>query len=265
MNDLKTTGGCGVRAAGLAAMLLLSGAASAQVTLLSDDFEAYAPGSNLVGQNGWVSQYGPGLRVGRPGTNLPTQVLDGHLFPGSSAQAAIARLFALPIDPSKITALQIDVHTVDAFSSDNSFFGFDVGGGPDNFVLDGALWAADRITGWRLNVEGLIGLPYGSAPQLVAGGFGTAVKLGIVVDGVANEVYGIYDFGVGWQQTAHFAITPAQIASITGVGIEVDHRFGRTSIEYDNLLVQSVPEPSTYALWLAGIAGLGLMRARRRG
>ncbi len=39
-----------------------------------------------------------------------------------------------------------------------------------------------------------------------------------------NEVYGIYAFGAGWQQTPHFAITPAQIASITGVGIDADRR-----------------------------------------
>jgi hypothetical protein len=77
-------------------------------------------------------------------------------------------------------------------------------------------WQADTVggfRGWRFVVS------VGGSSNLfsVPGGFDRRVVMSIVLDGVANEVYGLYDFGGGFVQTPHFAVTDAQLADLNAV------------------------------------------------
>lgn len=92
--------------------------------------------------------------------------------------------------------------------------------------------------------------------------------MSIVVDGVANEVYGVYDFGSGPLQTPHYAVTDAQIATLNEVGVEFDFR-GTLGPELDNLRVfddvaSAVPEPGTALLAAASLGLLGFARRPRQ-
>ena len=120
---------------------------------------------------------------------------------------------------------------------------------------------------WRFEAGQLTG---GSNGFVVLGVYDTPVKMSIVIDGVANEVYGVYDFGGGALQTPHYAVTDAvtdaQIATLNEVGVEFDFR-GTLGAELDNLRVfdnvaASVPEPGTALLVDASLGLLGFARRR---
>lgn len=87
------------------------GSVAAEV-IFSETFEAYAPGSNLVGQGGWVGQFGPNdLRVG-PGTGLSTQVLDGALDIATAEQSYAGRQFDTALNPGIKTTLLADAFAI---------------------------------------------------------------------------------------------------------------------------------------------------------
>lgn len=243
-----------------ASILSLSTCIAQAATLVSESFEGYLAGSNLVGQGGWVNvagYSGAGLLVG-PGSLLSTSVLDGQLVPGGGI-SAIARSLDNAIDPATITTFSADAYAASLASGHNSFIGLMSGG---SFA---ATWSANNtIPGWLLDVSTATGLSFSTVRQDIPGGGAMPIKLGIVLDGMANEIYGIYDFGAGLQQTAHFTISTNQIAAISGIGVGVDFRFGSNQIEYDNLVVQSIPEPANVILMSLGLAVVLLSNLRRR-
>ncbi len=90
----------------------------------------------------------------------------------------------------------------------------------------------------------------------VQGGYDQAVTLRIVLNGLTNEAFGLYDFGGGFVETPHFAVTQLELAALNTVALYVDHRTPNGGMEVDNLIVTSaVPEPST--ILLAGTTALG--------
>jgi hypothetical protein len=94
-----------------------------------------------------------------------------------------------------------------------------------------------------------------------------AVRLEVVVDGVANEVYGRYDVGHGLFETPHFGVADSDISDASKVSISQDFR-GTFGAEFDNILVATqvaaIPEPSTYALVLSALVALSIGRIRRQ-
>lgn len=235
-------------------------------TLFQEDFENYAVGSNLSGQGGWGPDhaYGGALNVGN-GTFLPGKVLNG-LDRTNSTENLSARPLGFALDPSRITTLAFD-----AYAHNPDYYQITVIGLGNlngiNFEVGGPNWIGSYRDGWYFDARGFLANP--SALFIALGGKDTPVKMSIVVDGVANEVYGVYDFGGGGQQTPHYAVTDAQIATLNEVGIEFDFRNGKTAAELDNLRVfdnvaSAVPEPGTALLASVSLALLGFARRPRQ-
>jgi hypothetical protein len=254
--------------AGLFASPVLAG------VLYQEDFEAYAVGSNITGQGGWVPDYAySAINVGN-GAHLPTKVLNG-LLPTNDQQNYSARPLGFSLDPDAISTLSFDAYAVNAggVHTHNALIGI----GDSSIMLfnsGGIYWAVERVGGgpdyhWAFFASSLTGTST-DIYNLPAGGYNTAVAMGIVIDGVANQVYGIYDFGAGPLETPRYAVTDAQIATLDELGVEVDFRYsyaGYVGPELDNLLLSEtgggqVPEPST--LSLAGLGAVAGFVARRR-
>lgn len=238
-------------------------------TLFQEDFEAYAVGSNITGQGGWVSDYTfSEINVGN-GAHLSTKVLNG-LAPTNDQQNYSARPLGFSLDPDGITTLSFDAYAVNAGGvyTHNALIGLG-NSGLAQFNTGGVYWAPERVGfgpdyHWLFVASSLTGAG-SDIFSVPAGGYNTAVAMSIVIDGVANEVYGIYDFGAGALQTPHYAVTDAQIATLDELGVEVDFRYsyaGYVGPELDNLALSQVPLPGAGLLLLSALVGLGWARGR---
>jgi hypothetical protein len=223
--------------------------------LFTEDFESYAPGSNLVGQNGWVEALGGGsLLTVANGTLLPTQVLDGFAIGGGENMAK----HAVPINPSAITTLRFQAYATTAGPTHNSEVGFTSSG--FGFGQPFAAWESSLLSGhpWEFDAAG-------NRFFVQQGGYDRPVSLEVVIDGVSDALYGRYNFGGGFIETPHVSVSPAQLATLNGVGLFVDHR-GYPGMEIDNLRIfdsRRVPEPASLLLLGSGVAGLVWLRRRQ--
>ncbi|WP_300340871.1 hypothetical protein [Accumulibacter sp.] len=252
-----------VAASAIAASLVATPVAA--TTLFQENFEVYAVGSTVTGQGGWVPDYvNSTLNVGN-GTFLPTKVLNG-LAPTNGGQNFSTRPLGLGLDPNLITTLSFDAYATSG-GAHNALIGL-AETTILNFAESGPYWQLDLSgpggRGWRFYAGNLNGTP-GDFIHLV-GGYNTPVKMSIVIDGVANGVYGVYDFGGGPLQTPHYAVTDAQIATLNEVGVEFDFR-GTLGPELDNPRVFDnvsavVPEPGSALLVAAPLGLLGFNRRR---
>jgi hypothetical protein len=235
--------------------------------IFSENFESYAPGSNIVGQGGWVADPAVPSSVGtvNPGTFLPTKVLDGRAPTGPGQQNIVNH--ELSIDPNAITTLTFDAYasTIPTASRNADVFFRQAGSGTNQ-----ALWhteTAAHLGGpkWSLIVDAGFHVTFD-----VPGGYDTPVRMGIVLDGIADEIYGLYDFGGGFLETPHYAVDPARLAMFDTVQILADHRSGVNGMEVDNILVvdnNAVPEPASWLLLTIGACGSAwvVRRAKSRG
>jgi hypothetical protein len=251
----------------VAAIAGFAAAPATATTLFQEDFEAYAVGSNITGQGGWVPDYvNSTLNVGN-GTALATKVLNG-LDPTNGGQNLSARVLASALDPNRITTFAFDAYATSAAAAHNAGIGFG-NNSTQNFLLSGPHWLPELFGAggrrWSFDAVNFTGRPTDFID--VPGGYDTEVQMSIVVDGVANEVYGVYDFGSGAHETPHYAVTDAQIATLNEVGVEFDFR-GTRGPELDNLRVfdnvsTGVPEPRTLLLFAASLGLLGFTGRRR--
>lgn len=240
--------------------------------LFSENFESYADNSNLFGQGGWIGENtGPNeiLRVGN-GTYLTSIVAaqrgDADIFNISYARHALSSA----LNTTQITTLSFNAYgTTDSFESWNSALG--VSRQTDTLTYGPvASWAAQQ-GGWDLDLRAITGNPGNSSyyfADLVP--HNIPVVFEIVIDGPAGEVYGRYNpNGAGFTETAHYAISPTMITSIDAVTLQIDYQTngGRGVAEFDNISVQAVPEPSTYAMLfgLAALVGAGIRRRHKQG
>jgi len=241
-------------------VLLICPSAFAAISF-SEDFESYAGGSNLSGQGGWA---GDTMYVGS-GTYMSGSVLDGRDDIGSNIFSSSRNDLGETLDASGITTLKFD-----AYATSNTPITHATGVGLDNAAGGSSVvWFTGRdnatgLLGWSFELSGLLDT---STYVRYAGGYDDVVTMGIVVDGIANEIYGIYDFGSGGTgETPHYSVTDAQINELNAAVIYVDYRPPTTSTylgetyaggEFDNITV--IPEPAT-----ALLLGLGGMVFRRR-
>lgn len=222
---------------------LLSFPAGALGTVrFEEDFESYAPGSNLIGQNGWAGS-GPGgfsSMIINPAPYLGTQALDGRDAAGSG-WIMYAGHAVDPLSADEVTTLQIDAYATTAPATINSGIGIGNEPAPDgnNFFNSFAMaWSVNAATGsWYFDTRAL-----GGGIEGVAAGIDEAVTLQIVIDGPAGEVYGVLDGAVsGRHETARTAISPAVIAGLDAVALHIDKSTVRTGAEFDNLILSSEP------------------------
>jgi hypothetical protein len=248
--------------------LLSAGLVHGQV-LFTENFESYADNSNLFGQGGWIGENtGPNeiLRVGN-GTYLTSIVAaqrgDADIFNISYARHALSSA----LSTTQITTLSFNAYgTTDSFESWNSAFG--VSRQADSLSFGPvASWAAQQ-GGWDLDLRTITGNSGNYFNELVP--FNIPVVFEIVIDAPAGEVYGRYNpNGAGFTETAHYAISPTMITSIDAVTLQIDYQTNgsRGVAEFDNISVQAVPEPSTYAMLfgLAALVGAAIRGRHRQG
>lgn len=243
------------------AAILFAGAAQVSAdTIFSEDFEAYAPGSFLVGQGGWVRHPAAGsgnIRVST-GTNLPSKALDGTNGPDSN-QHILQHALPSAIDPSLVTILSFDSYA-GSLASHNSGV---LLAGEDSFNKIG--WTPDIVRQeWRLYITLGSLVQFWHVPGGAAANYFRPGYFEVVLDGVANEVFGRYDLGSGLLETPHYGVTDSELAVLSRVQIDQDFR-GVRGVDLDNILVQTqvVPEPGTYALLATVIVLLAASRVRR--
>ncbi|MBI1787008.1 MAG: hypothetical protein HYR60_05570 [Acidobacteria bacterium] len=246
----------------LSVVLLAAASASRSSanTLFFEDFEAYAPGSFLVGQGGWIrnpAASGPGNVRISASAHLPTHVLDGT--PTDTLQQVLWHDLSSALDPSLTTVLSFDAYAP-SLASHNS-----------GIVLIGG---GSRI-GWYINIATNAWEFYESAgsfhawdiPGGVAANYFRPIHFQIVFDGAADQVYGRYDLGAGFLETAHFALTDSVHSALSRVELLEDFR-GTYGAEIDNILVAtqgaSVPEPASLAFVITSLVCCALGRVRWR-
>jgi len=219
-----------------------------------EDFESYAPGSDLVGQGGWTFA-GPPHQTVSPrvnlGVGLSTQVMDGHSFVGGTGGSRFVRELPSGIEFSSRAALTFDAF---AFSAGPPTQAWTMGFAADPVDNPGAVyWAAIVVPGEPRWV--LVG-PNGLVVESVAGSssFDRPIQLGITLDLASSEYWGTYDVGAGPIETGHHAITSGGIAALQYLQGYLYFPSGDASRggELDNIRLRiTVPETET---WLGGMA-----------
>ena len=242
----------------VAAPVLLFGASlRGDITFFSDNFESYAPGSNLAGQGGWT---GCGTIPINTSSSLPTQVARVDLGSAAGCSGAktgfawIDHTFSGNIGANAVTTLSFNAYAPNESHNTNVFLS-DAGGTNVNGIdLDTDFF----LPGWQLI---LYKNGNGSAHINIPGGTGMPVSFEVVVDVPNQDVYAIYDFGSGPQTSATLSLvgdtTLSQWNTLSLVG---DYRFGLPQGQIDNLsLTQTptaAPEPNFVMLLGAGIAAM---------
>jgi len=259
----QTTRMRGVVCAFLALTLLMfgSGASGDPVTLLFDDFEAYAPGTGIAGQGGWYA-FRPDQApiIVSTGSGLGTLVLNGGIRTGDGSYTDPNYPFVLhslsgPLIASGISTLSADAYAFSSYRSHGPGVGFFSADGGSYFGWE-AVWYLDPggTPKWGFSGAGIGWI------SVFPGGFDQPVSLEVILDGLAGEVYGRLTHSAGSYETAHVAITPSQLASLTEVAIWEDYRDSLyLGAEYDNVRVTTAAAVPAVSEWgLAAMAALML-------
>ena len=207
-----------------------------------DNFNSY--NGPLNGQGGWT---------GSPDIPVLKGVVDGTKDPGTGMFEIVDHPISAPGNGANLQLLfnafaysqSIDGH----MASHNSQLGLYMAGLNSSYgvgwVVDNGIAAASDGSPphWEFDTRPLGGNIFPLTPQT---GFDQWVTLGIVVDQANMQVYGVYDFGQGLQETPAIHVTPTQIAAIRDVEIQEDYRFPTFFLgaKYDNVSV-SYPAQSS--------------------
>lgn len=249
------------------ASLLAGGALFAScacaAALLEDDFEAYAVGSTLQGQGGWVGHWDP-VRIGDSALmgGQPSRVLDG-LTSGRLGHGYGSALHGFEA-PAGRYALSFDAF---AYDTRNTWGGLSsLSEGSQTRVDTGVFWLV--YDGWHLLIReaGVVVADH----VMDATGWG-AVHLSITVDPVSRQVFGVFDDGIA-RSTPTFQVSAHFVDALDGVNFGVDYRNREPSypgLQVDHVrvaTVSAVPEGGTRGLMLAGALVLaGWLRRRAPG
>ncbi len=194
-----------------------AGTATAPVFPEDGDFQSLASG-NLSGQDGW---YGDDVPVQQGIVNEQVVPVDSNGNPIEAFQGS-SENFTVPAGTAQIV-LTFDTL---AFSSTTTSH---VRSNNDGVALGGGYelgWVpVTNTTGqpfWEFDVRVFTGNP--QALQELTGGFDQWVQLGVVADFADDEVYGIFNFGSGWQMTQPYTVSAAALATLTAVSIVADYR-----------------------------------------
>ncbi len=206
--------------------------------LFEEDFESYASGSSLVGQNGWTRILSPSATapiIITPGAGLSSQVANGHLNPGTGTEGTADKLLSGPLNPSGITILSYDAfafsagpqtHNTELSISDRTIFS------RYGWLYFGT-FNANCPGGWIWVNGGL---------DCFVGARDEAVKLEVIIDGTTNEAYGRLHHSGGVFETQHEAISTTQIMALDTIHMYQDYRRPSSYLgaEFDNIVVTTV-------------------------
>ena len=255
----------------LALTVCLNNTAFATVTLFFEDFESYAPETELMdGAPGWFRLPGSnptGVLYVRNGQGLSSQVADGYTYPGFGTQVVAMHQFNVPGNVSQMS-LSADAYAY-SFSSASGVRSHNFNlylTNNDASTVFGWTWAtsgdANCSGGWHFNGNTL-GVPTPSKCYNAPNAVDSAVNLEVLIDFQNSTVQGrINHSGTTPFETDVFSVAPSLLADLgyfhSYTAYQGDHDYNGG--EFDNLLVtaeltQSVPEPMSLVLLIAGIIG----------
>lgn len=244
--------------------LACAGTAVASAAIFTENFSGFANG-NVDGQGGWSSASGMSVRTDGM---LPGSVLSGLLDVTSDGVRWASHGVSL-VGESGTIVLGFDVFGLVANISDGEYsHNSGAGLGFDGTSI-AAGWTAYEGLGYRFDATGLAG---GGASEIKFGGMQDLAHLEVVIDRVAGEVFGRYEYVGGVTgETTHFSIV-GNVDLLTSLTVKQDQNLTvapqfYTGVDLDNFSLvanpTSVPEPFTLGLSVAGV-GVVLRKLRRR-
>lgn len=248
--------------------------------IFSEDWSSHSADGQVAGTNGWTGGY---ININSSSQFGGANVLDGNdSTGGADAMTTTQRALDNPLSGSgQIYTLSFDIYAQTTGNpSGNTFMGFGSSSSEDNFLHSGVGWgavyegSASNSTEYSFDARSITGDPNNYV--WVEGPFDQIVNLRIIIDGIAEEVYGQYDFGNGLVDTQRYSLTAAQIGSIDEVVSFTDHRsaisgdpwsstpFGSrySGAQWTNIQVSAIPEPSGI-LYLGLFFGAWIFKRRR--
>ena len=241
--EIKRTGRGGLVPAFLALLVLMfiSVVSNAQVTLFSDDFQAYTQGTGIAGQGGWYARNPSQAPIlVSTGSGLGSSVLNGGIRTGDgnytdANMPVVLHSLSGPLSAGGISKISIEAYGFSNYRSHAAGVGFASADLGEIFY-----WVADwyghprETPKWTFAGTGV------GDNSIFSGGFDQRITLEVIVDGAAGEVYGRLTHSGGSYETTRFAITPAQLSSLTEVMIFEDFRDSLyLGAEFDNINVSS--------------------------
>lgn len=196
----------------LTVALVLTGSVSLSALAaisFSQDSGSYAGESNLSGQGGHVGD----------GTYLNSNVPDARNGIGISIISLPNNAFGETLNTSEITVLNFD-----AYATSGTPLTHSTAVGPDNTSGSiSVVWSTLKQFSWAFDASGITGSS--SDFQLVSDHYNSPVSMSIVASRIANEVYGLYDYGSSLTgETIRYSVTDAQIQELNAAMIYVDYR-----------------------------------------
>lgn len=225
-----------------------------QPHVFMDDFEdstdaGYSPGALLQNQNGWNVTPGPIVPLGAANPDFSGQFLDGPAAANGPSATFYTNSAGMTegLDPNGVYSLSWD-WKLDS-TSHNQTFGFVGDGFAPGEVRNVAWYALDDAGKVQLLFE-----PDGTQQVIdvpMTFPFADPKEFTIVVDGVANELYGTID-GV---ETARWTITDAQIADLQMLQLFTDNGPSRRFPQTDNVRLEATLPGPPSAVDVMTIAG----------
>jgi len=218
--------------------------------IFAENFEAYAQGSNISGQGGWV---GNDIRVG-VGNGLGSKALDGGIYvspPGYMPSFTVNQFAPGGLSQSHLYVLTFDAYARQ-WSHDAGVYFY----APTHYDqgLSIGWWVVGTIytnvpLGWMFDARGLTGDENALQPMGIA--VDRPVTLQVVLDPANGRAWGVADFGSGTVTTNQIYFDPSRVSGITGVIAHMDFRgLDWLDAELDNIVVNAdVPVGVTESTW----------------
>lgn len=248
----------------VSAALLVLASSYAQATIyLNDNFNTYSDG-NLVGQGGWAQQ-------GSTTTN-PIQVVGGKVVLGTTGQDANSAFTGGSAPATAGTSLYtvFDLTITSVQTAGDYFLHLSDTAGSISFY-ERIFAKSDGAGGFFLGLVDTSGTgstpTYGTTSLSLNSLYNVTVAWNFVA-GANNDTFAIYVGGASSPYLTH-TWTSTSIAEPTSIGAANLRQGAPASapgVTIDNLIVTDVnpiPEPSTYAMLLAGV-GLVFWTLRRK-
>lgn len=235
---------------GLSLLLLLALASPAAAeTLFSEDFESYALGSNLTGQNGWFTQYGTAPLNISSGGALGGQWADalGDAAPGNLASHE--HLLSRNLDPSEETVFSGRIYVPS----------------PTHNVYVGLSNAGSTFLQFS-PILNQLWLQTSAGNEIYSPTLNQVFEFELVLNGVDEVGYGRFrvEGTTTWTESSHLTFSAIDIAQVDRVRLFTDDRNpSYLGAAYDDLHVEAsavVPEPGLFGL--LALCGLGLLGRR---